>query len=117
MVRPSPLNTTKVNGPHLACSIECAMQKIPARPDRLRPWHYAIPEGQIGRGLKAPQSALFDQFIAKLREPIAGLVVAEMRSGEHAKQYVGDTRTVAVAVLEAKSNRATDVQGKQVCDP
>ena len=64
----------------------------------------------IGRSLKPPQSALFDQFIAKPREPIAGLVVAEMRSGEHAKQDVSDTRTVAVAVLEPKSNRVTDAR-------
>jgi hypothetical protein len=27
---------------HLRCGVECAMQQIPARPKRFRPWHDAI---------------------------------------------------------------------------
>ena len=56
----------------------------------------------------------FDQFIAKPPESKSVLVVAEMRSGYHAKPYIGEARTVAIAMLEAEIHHPTDDQGKQV---
>src|SRR6516165_7460537 len=53
-------------------------------------------------------------FAAESTEPKPGLVVAETRSGYHAKPYIGHARTVAVATLEAEINRPTDGQGKKV---
>src|SRR5215469_6217341 len=65
-------------------------------------------------GLEPLQSTLFDQFIAEATESKSGLVVAEVRTGYHAKQYIGNARTVAVAPLEAEINRPTDGQGNKV---
>ena len=71
-------------------------------------------EPQIGPGLEALQAAFFDQFIAEPPESKSSLVVAEVRSGYHARTYIGDARTVAVAMLEAEIDRPTDGQGKKI---
>ena len=82
-----------------------------------RPWHDVNSENHIGPGLETLQAAFFDQFIAELTESKSGLVVAEVRSGYHAKAYIGDARTVAVAMLEAEINHPTEDQGKQDSRP
>src|SRR5439155_20832650 len=79
--------------------IEGATNQIAASPDMFRPWHGAIAETHIGTGLGALQSAFFDQFIAEPTELKSGLVVAEARSGDDAKPYIGEARPVAVAML------------------
>jgi hypothetical protein len=56
---------------------------------------------------------LFDQFIAEATESKSGFVIAEVRTGYHAKQYIGDARTVAVPALEAEINRPADGQGNK----
>ena len=73
-----------------------------------------ISEAHIGPGLEALQPAFFDQFIAEPAESKSGLVVAEVRSGDHAKPYIGEARTVAVAALEAEIDRPADDQGRKV---
>ncbi len=64
--------------------------------------------------MKALQPALFDQVIAEPAESKSGLVVAEVRSGEQAKRYIGEARGVAVAALDAEIDGPTDDQGEQV---
>ena len=65
--------------------IERATHQIAARPDMSRPRHDEIAEVHIGPGLEALQSTLLDQLIAELAEAKSGLIVAEVRSGDHAK--------------------------------
>jgi hypothetical protein len=79
-----------------------------------RPGHDKISKAHVGPGLEAPQSAFFDQLIAKPAESKSGLVVVEVWAGYHAKPYIGEARTVAVAMLEAEINRPADRQGKKV---
>ena len=86
----------------LVRGIERAAHQITAGPDMFRPWHDEIPETHIGPGLKAFQSTFFDQFIAEPAESKSILVVAEVRSGYDGKPYIGEARTVAVAMLEAE---------------
>src|SRR4029077_17823012 len=64
--------------------------------------------------LEARQAVQFDQIMAEPAESKSGLVVAEPRSGDHAKPNVGEAGAVTVAALEAEIDRATDDQGKQV---
>ena len=82
--------------------IEGATHQFAAGPDMFRPRHDEISERHIGPGLVARQSAFFDQFIAEPAESKSGLVVAEVRPGDHAKPYIGEARPVAVAMLEAE---------------
>src|SRR3984893_13315486 len=89
-------------------------QRIAASLDMFRPRHNKISKAHIGPGLEAPQAAFFDQFIAKPTESKSGLVVVEMWAGYHAKPYIGEARTVAVAILDAEVNRPADSQGKKV---
>src|ERR1700751_5521922 len=79
-----------------------------------RPWHDVTCEDHVGPGLEAPQAAFFDQFIAELAESKSGLVVAEVRSGYLTKPSIGNTRTVAVAPLDAEIDRPADGHGKKV---
>src|SRR5580698_7921725 len=44
----------------------------------------------------------------------SSLVVTEMRSGDPGEPFVGDTGSIAVAVLDAKTDRLADRQGSQV---
>ena len=76
-----------------------------------------IAERHIGPGLETLQAAFFDQFIAELTESKSGLVVAEVRSGDHAKPYIGEARTIAVAMLEAEIDHAADDERKQGSHP
>jgi hypothetical protein len=79
-----------------------------------RPRQNETSEAHIGPGLEARQSVLFDQVVAEPAESKSGIVVAEARSGDHAKSNVGEARAVTVAALEAEIDRPTDDQGKQV---
>src|SRR3984893_6903590 len=99
---------------NLVCCLERAVHQIPASPDMFRPGQNDISKVHIGPGLEALPSASFDQVIAEPAEAVSGLVVAESRSGERAKQYVGEARTVAVAALEAEIDRSAGNQGKQI---
>src|SRR5215831_8718511 len=95
--------------------IECATHQIAARLNMSRPWCDVISKDHIGSSLKALQSALFDQVIAEPTELKGSLVVAEARSRYHCKVYIGNTRTVAVAPLEAEIDRPAGDQGMKVC--
>src|SRR5258707_3601799 len=98
----------------LVCGLELPTQQIAGSLDMFRPGHDKISKAHIGPGLEAPQAAFFDQFIAKPTESKSGLVVVEMWAGYRAKAYIGEARTVAVAMLEAEVNRPADSQGKKV---
>src|SRR5262249_39273606 len=94
--------------------IEGATDQIAAGLDRSRPWRDVIANDHIGSSLKALQSTLLDQLITESTESRASLVVAEARSGYHGKVYIGDTRTVAVALLEAEIDCPAGDQGMKV---
>jgi hypothetical protein len=94
--------------------LQRAVQKITPSPDMSRPRQDETSEAHIGPGLEARQSVLFDQVVAEPAESKSGMVVAEARSGDHAKPNVGEARAVTVAALEAEIDRPTDDQGKQV---
>ena len=94
----------------LVRGIERPTHQVTASPDMFRPWHDVTSKAHIGPGLETLQAAFFDQFIAKPTESKSGLVVAEVRSGYHAKPYIGDARTVAVAMLEAEIDHPADDQ-------
>jgi hypothetical protein len=98
----------------LVRGLERPAYQVTAGPDMFRPWHDETSENHIGPCLEAFQTAFFSQFITELTEAKSGLVVAEVRAGYHAKHYIGDARTVAVAALEAKINRPADRQGEKV---
>src|SRR5258708_21529652 len=98
----------------LVRGLELPTQQIAGSLDMFRPGHDKISKAHIGPGLEAPQAAFFDQFIPKPAEPKSGLVVVEMWAGDHAKPYIGEARTAAVAMLEAAVNRPTDNKGKKV---
>src|SRR5262249_29742185 len=70
-------------------SIEGATYQIAASLDMSRPWQDDISERHIGSSLKTLQSAFFDQVISKPAESSSSLVVAEARSGDDRKPYVG----------------------------
>src|ERR1700751_1011646 len=65
----------------LVCGLELPTQQIAGSLDMFRPGHDKISKAHIGPGLEAPQSAFFDQFIAKPAESESGLVAAEMWAG------------------------------------
>src|SRR5262249_5773751 len=94
--------------------IEGATHQIAAGLDMSRPWRDVISKDHIGSSLKALQSALFDQVIAEPTKSRTSLVIAEARSGYHCKVYIGNTRTVAVAPLEAEIDRPAGDQGMKV---
>ena len=70
--------------------LERAAHQITAGPDMSRPWQDASSKEHIGSGLEAPQSALFDQFIAQPTEAKSGLVIAKMRASDPAKHCIGE---------------------------
>ena len=90
MFRLSQLYAAKVEVADLVRGLERPMYQVTASPDMFRPWHDVTSEDHIGPGLEALQAAFFDQFIAEPTESKSGLVVAEVRSGYHAKPYVGE---------------------------
>ena len=110
MFRLLQLYAAKVEVADLVRGIESPTYQVTASPDMFRPWHDVTSEEHIGPRLKALQAAFFDQFIAKLTESKSGLVVAEVRAGYHAKPYIGEARTVAVAMLEAEIDHPADDQ-------
>ena len=64
--------------------------------------------------METRQPALLDEVIAERTEAKSGLIVAEARARIHAKPYVGEARSVAVAVLDAEINHPADDQGIEV---
>src|SRR5580700_6893313 len=68
----------------------------------------------MGARLIAFQPASFDKLEADMPKSKSSLVVAEMRSGNPGEPFVGDTGSIAVAVLDAKTDRLADRQGSQV---
>ena len=97
---------------NLVCRLKRATHQVAASPDMFRPGHHVNCEEHTGPGQETLQAAFFDQFIAEAAETKSGLVVAEMRSGYHAKRYIGEAGAVAVAALEAEIDRPTGNQGK-----
>src|SRR5262245_18716562 len=98
----------------LACALEGAANEVAARLQVSRPGKDETSEDHIGPGLKAPQSALFDQVRAEPTEAKCGLVVAEERTGDRAKPDIGGARTIAIAVFEAEIDHPAHGQGKEV---
>src|SRR5262252_4931767 len=94
--------------------IESATHQIAARPDISHPWRDVIPKDHIGSSLKAFQSTLFDKVIAEPTKSRPSLVVTEAWPSNHSKVYIGNTRTVAVAPLEAEIDRPAGDQGMKV---
>src|SRR3984893_4908905 len=94
--------------------IDGATHQIAASPNMFRPWHDDTSERHICTGLEALQSAFFDQLVTELTESKTGLIVAEARSGDNAKEYIGEARPVAVAMLDAEINHSANYERKQV---
>ena len=94
--------------------IEGATYQIAASLDMSRPWQDDISERHIGSSLKTLQAAFFDQVISKPAESSSSLVVAEARSGDDRKPYVGKARPVAIAVLKTKVDHPADDNRKQI---
>ena len=93
---------------------ERAAQQITAGPHMFRPAHDINREVQIRARLEAFQPASFDEIVAELAEAKSGLVVAEERSGDPGEHDIGNTRSIAVATLEAETDRFADRQANQV---
>src|SRR5580658_9944242 len=68
----------------------------------------------IGARLIAFQPASFDELKADMSKSKSSLVGAEMRSRNPGEPFVGDTGSIAVAVLDAETDRLADRQGSQV---
>src|ERR1700737_1080307 len=84
--------------------IDGATHHIAASPNMFRPWHDDTSERHLCTSLEALQSAFFDQFITELTESKPGLIVAEARSGDHAKESIGEARPLVVALLQPGIN-------------
>src|SRR5215510_10256962 len=82
--------------------IESPTHQIAAGLHMSRPGDDDIPERHIGPCLKTLQSAFFHELISKLTESRSGLVVAEARSSDDRKPYIGEAGRVADAMLEAE---------------
>ncbi len=80
----------------LVGGLKRAAHHVAANPDMFCPRQDNHSKIHVGPGLKALQPALFDEFIAEPPESISRLVVAELRSGEQAKVYIGEARGVTV---------------------
>src|ERR1700687_6382563 len=78
-----------------------------------RPRQDETSEAHIGPGLEALQSVPFDQVMAEPAKAVCRLIVAEARSGDHAKPNVGEARAVTVATLEAEIARQLGPQETQ----
>src|SRR6266404_3472027 len=95
--------------------IEGATYQIAPGLDVSRPWHDDVPENRIGTRPEALQSALFDQVIAELTESKYDVaVVAEMRTRDHGKPKICETRPVAVAVLEAEIHHPANDERRKI---
>src|SRR5215467_2677997 len=82
--------------------IEGPTHQIAAGLHMLCPGDDDIAERHIGPCLISLQSAFFDELIAELTESRSGLVVAEARSGDDGKPYIGEAGRVADAMLDAE---------------
>src|SRR6202042_1198504 len=71
-------------------------------------------EAQIDARLTAMQAVLLHQIVAQLAEPESGVIVSEMRSGEHAQRYIGEAGGVAVAVLETEADHPANHKSMKV---
>ena len=60
------------------------------------------------------QSTPLDQLIPKPAKLKTSLIVIEVRSGDHAKPHISETRSVAVAVFEAETYHPADHERKQI---
>ena len=94
--------------------IKCSTEQIAPSSEMFGPRNDETGETQIYPGLKSLQPKPFDQIVAEPAEAKAGLVVAKARSRDHGKVYIGNTRPVAVAPLEAEIDRPARDQGMKV---
>jgi hypothetical protein len=99
---------------HLACYLQRVAQEIATCPDMSRPRQDKTSEAHIGPGLEPLQSVPFNQVIAEPAEAVCRLIVAKARTGDHAKPNASDTRSVAVAALDAEIDGSAGNQRKQV---
>src|SRR5580704_1525149 len=83
-------------------SVETALHQFSAGSDVHRPRHDHICKVHIGPRSETLQSASFDEFVSKPPELKSGFVVAKARAGNHPEHDIGNARTVAIPVLEAK---------------
>jgi hypothetical protein len=90
---------------------ERAAQQITASPHVFHPKYDKSREAKIGGRLEALKPASFDEFVAELGEAKSGTVVVKTWSGDPAEIDVGETRSIAVAPLEAETDRLADGQG------
>src|SRR5580700_3548712 len=60
------------------------------------------------------QTALFDQRIPEPAELETTLIIIEVGSGDHAKEYISEARSVAVAVLETEIHHPAGYKRKQI---
>src|ERR1700674_3643350 len=88
--------------------IEGATDEIAALQQVSGPRHDEVSESQIRAGLMSLQAVFFDQIITELTETESGLVVAEPRSRYDAEPFIGETRRIAVAMLEAQIDHAAN---------
>ncbi len=94
--------------------VEGAPDQAAAGSDGLRPRNDAIPKAHVDAGLEATQPALLYQVQAELAEAEPGPVVAEVRPEDHGEPHIGETRSVAVAVLEAEVDHVADDERAQI---
>src|SRR5262249_48455116 len=71
-------------------------------------------EREICARLEALRPASRDEFMAELAEAIPGLVVAETGSGHPAEAGIRKAGSVAVAALEAETDRPADGHAAQI---
>src|SRR5882757_10433544 len=90
------------------CRVEGATHQNSSGLDVPRPGNDKIPEGHVGTGLEAMQSALLHQFVTEPAESESGPVVAKVGSENHAKPDIGEARSVTVTMLEAEIGHPTN---------
>src|SRR6266849_6436102 len=83
--------------------------------DVCRPWNDYGSKSVVGARSIAMQSTLLQQIASKCAEPDSGFVVVKTRSSDHADVYIGQGRCVAVTVLQAETDHATNDERKKVC--
>src|SRR5215469_3012285 len=97
----------------LVGGLKSATQQTTASQEMFRPWHDVAAETRIGPGLEPLQAAFLNEFVTEASESKSVAVGAELRSSYHTKPYIGEARTVTIAVLEAEIDHPTDGKGKQ----
>jgi hypothetical protein len=89
------------------------MSSLPA-PDTFHPRQDNISKRHIRSSLESLQSAFVNQVTAEPAEAKSVLVVAEARPGDDGEPHIGETRSVAVAMLETEVYHATNNEPRQV---